>query len=148
MTPTETRILPLPTLKDAHAFVSMPPVAWFWLDDLVKTRYSKGGYKALINAFADKAACPETLSAALRGKAQAHLEEQMAAHYNLSNDNNGGERRGLKLVPALPGQPGYSRNHMPFAYQLFKFLAHPTHLSTVWERRHYTSGWNEPGDSA
>lgn len=139
MPPMETRILPLPRSKAAHAIVSMPADSWFWLDELVKTTYPRGGYKALIRAFEDKAACPETLSAALRCRAQLHQQEQLAVFYRLSNDNAAKSHIRLKPLLSLPDQPAYPESRMPFAYQLFRFLAHPTHLTTVWQRRHYSA---------
>jgi hypothetical protein len=141
MTPIETRIISLPGTvphsKNAHVIVSLPADAWFWLDELVKKRYPKEGYKALIHAFEGSAACPETLSTALRGKAQAHLEHQLAIFYNLANDNGAATVSKSTKLPSLPENPLYPESRMPFAYQLFKFLAHPTHLTTVWERRNY-----------
>gem|GEM_PF-1711193 len=136
MNATETRLLTAPSLTSEHAIVSMPKTAWYWLDDLVKTKFPTGGYKALVRYFARTNDAAE-LSAALRRKAQEHCEGQMATLYNLANDNV--PARGysdLKRNPALPNSPDISAN-LPSVYQLFRFMPHATYLTTVWERRNY-----------
>ncbi len=136
MNATETRILRHSSLSADYAFVSMPKTAWYWLDDLVKKNFPVGGYKALVRDI-KQAACPETLSLNLRRKAQEHCEQQMIGLYNLANDNIPASGYGdLKTNPALPSNPDISAK-MPCVYQLFRFLAHPTYLTTIWERRNY-----------
>lgn len=136
MNATETRLLTAPSLTSEHAIVSMPRTAWYWLDDLVKTRYPAGGYRALVRAFGG-AGDAGSLSRALRARAQEHCEAQMADLYALANDNAPAAGYGdLKNNPALPSAPDISAN-MPSVYQLFRFIPHPTYLTTVWERRNY-----------
>ncbi len=142
MSASETRILRLPLLPEtdhsqpAHAVVSMPKTAWYWLDDLVSREYP-GGYKALVKDFREAAASPETLATALRLRAEAHCHTQMAELYNLANDNAQDGRPMRQAVSAAhPDTPDLSAR-MPAFYQLFRFLAHPTYLTTVWERRNY-----------
>ena len=134
---TETRLLTAPSLSSEHAIVSMPKTAWYWLDDLVKTKFPKGGYRALMNGVAGKADSADGLSSLLRKKAQEHCEVQMTALYNLANDNApAAGYTELKKNPAFPATPDLSAT-VPSVYQLFRFLAHPTYLTTVWERRNY-----------
>lgn len=137
MNPSETRILPLPTSLSAKhaAIVSMPASAWYWLDDLVSRSYPIGGYKDLVKGFND-ANSAEELSSALRHHAQQHCDRQMGELYNLSNDNISKAKISLKANPGNPDAPDLSRQ-MPSVYQLFRFMPHPTYLTTVWERRNY-----------
>lgn len=137
MNANETRILQHNSLKADYAFVSMPKTAWYWLDDLVRKSFPYGGYRALVHNI-DVADCAQSLSLSLRRKAQEHCERQMAALYNLANDNQpaNGQYDDLKANPALPEQPDLSAS-MPCAYQLFRFIPHATYLTTVWERRNY-----------
>jgi len=136
MNVTETRLLTTPSLTSEHTIVSMPKTAWYWLDDLVKTKYPTGGYKALVRAFGAKGDAG-SLSRALREKAQEHCETQMTDLYSLANDNIPPAGYGdLKKNPALPAAPDISAN-MPSVYQLFRFIAHATYLTTIWERRNY-----------
>lgn len=133
---SETRLLTAPSLSSAHAIVSMPKTAWYWLDDLVKTQFPAGGYRALVRAFG-KTGDTASLSSALRAKAQEHCEAQMADLYNLANDNVPTKGYGdLKRNPAIPSNPDISAR-MPSVYQLFRFMPHATYLTTVWERRNY-----------
>lgn len=135
MNPAETRILPLSYKSAALAFVSMPKTSWYWLDDLVKNDYP-GGYKDLVRGFHSAAQNPEDLAKALRQRAEAHCHAQMAGLYNLANDNNRPLGCAAKTSPAHPHTPDLSAR-MPALYQLFRFLPHPTYLTTVWERRNY-----------
>ena len=136
MNATETRLLTAPSLTSEHAIVSMPKTAWYWLDDLVKTQFPAGGYKALVRYFARTNDAAE-LSAALRRRAQEHCEGQMATLYNLANDNTPSAGYGdLKKNPAIPSAPDISAR-LPSVYQLFRFMPHATYLTTVWERRNY-----------
>lgn len=137
MKATETRLLTAPSLTSEHAIVSMPATAWFWLDDLVSKQFPVGGYRAMMRGFNDKAGDPATLSTALRRRAQEHCEKQMAAFYNLANDNSPAVGYGdIKRNPALPDAPDISANY-PSIYQLFRFLPHVTYLTTIWQRRNY-----------
>ncbi len=130
----ETRILDLPSSR--HAIVSMPKTAWYWLDDLVQTKFPVGGYKALLREF-NKADTAEALSRSLRGKAQEYCNQQMEGLYSLANDNTPAEpAEDLKVNAGHPLVSDLSAR-MPFAYWLFHFLPHPTYLTTVWERRNY-----------
>jgi hypothetical protein len=136
MNATETRLLTAPSLTSEHTIVSMPRTAWYWLDDLVKTRYPAGGYRALVRAFGG-AGDAGSLSRALRARAREHCEAQMADLYALANDNVPAAGYGdLKKNPALPSAPDISAN-MPSIYQLFRFMPHATYLTTIWERRNY-----------
>lgn len=136
MNATETRLITTPSLTSEHTIVSMPKTAWYWLDDLVKTQFPTGGYKALVRAFGARGDA-KSLSSALRAKAQEHCEVQMAALYNLANDNAPAlGYADLKKNPAMPSAPDISAN-LPGIYQLFRFLPHATYLTTVWERRNY-----------
>jgi hypothetical protein len=133
----ETRIITHPSLASDYAVVSMPQTAWYWLDDLVKTQFPSGGYKALVQTFGDTSGCPQNLSSRLRAKAQEHCEKQMAEFYNLANDNApAGGYGDLKSNPACPDTPDLSAR-MPGVYRLFRFMPHATYLTTVWERRNY-----------
>ena len=137
MNQTETRLLTIPSLTSEYAIVSMPKTAWFWLDDLVKTRFPAGGYKAMVREFGGGTKDPVILSSTLRQKAQEHCDAQMADLYDLTNDNIPGEGYGeMKRNPSLPSAPDISAS-MPFAYQLFTFIPHATYLTTVWQRRNY-----------
>lgn len=131
----ENRILPLPFKSAALAFVSMPKTAWYWLDDLVRTEYP-GGYKDLMRGFYSATQCPSDLTSALRSRAEAHCHTQMAGLYSLANDNDRPDSCATKTSPAHPYTPDLSAG-MPSLYQLFRFLPHPTYLTTVWERRNY-----------
>lgn len=136
MNSSETRILPLPSLTQRHsAIVSMPRTAWYWLDDLVNRHYPVGGYKDLVKGFND-ANSAEELSAALHSQAQRHCEDQMTELYNLANDNISTSLTTLKRNAGHPEAPDMALT-MPSAYQLFRFMPHPTYLTTVWERRNY-----------
>ncbi len=136
MNATETRIFRLPALKSDYAIVSMPQTAWYWLDDLVRREFPKGGYKAMVRALG-KTSCASTLSLALRKKAQEHAEVKMAELYNLSNDNRPVTGyKNLKKTASHPNTPDHSAR-MPLAYQLFRFMPHATYLTTIWERRNY-----------
>lgn len=142
MNALETRIVDLPLhLKSPgapHAIVSMPRSAWGWLDDYVQNHFPAEGYTALMEEFQKEAACPQALSRVLKGKAQEYYESQMATLYDLSNDNApAAPHLDIKDNPADPFAPEFSNISMPFAYQLFRFVAHATHLSTIWERRYY-----------
>lgn len=134
---SETRILPLSASTTAHAVVCMPQTSWYWLDDLVRLRYP-GGYKDLVRDFRLAAKTPEELAIALRQEAEAHCHAQMGFIYNLSNDNKPPKERlsTAKISPSHPDMADLSAR-MPSLYQLFKFLPHPTYLTTVWERRNY-----------
>ncbi len=137
MKATETRVLTSPSLTSAHAIVSMPKTAWFWLDDLVSKQFPVGGYKAMMRGFNDKAGDTDSLSKALRRKAQEHCEKQMVSLYKLANDNTpAGGYSDIKHNPALPDAPDISAN-FPSVYQLFRFLPHATYLTTIWQRRNY-----------
>jgi len=134
---TETRILNLPSLSTTHTLVSMPKSAWNWLDDFVHTEFQAGGYKALLRAFHKESSCPEALARILKGKAQHHCESQMAVLYDLANDNTPQTPHAdIKPMPSDPFAPVLMPS-VSYGYQLFKFLAHPTYLSTVWERRNF-----------
>lgn len=136
MSAKESRIFRLPVLKSDYAIVSMPQTAWYWLDDLVRRQFPAGGYKAMVRSL-DNTGCADTLSLALRGKAQEYADEKMAELYNLANDNkpaNGYDD--LKKNASHPASPDHTAN-MPLAYQLFAFMPHATYLTTVWERRNY-----------
>jgi hypothetical protein len=137
MSLSETRILPLSAANAAHAVVRMPQTSWYWLDDLVQLRYP-GGYKDLVREFRSAAQTPAELEAILRREAEAHCQTQMGYLYNLSNDNIPPKDRPvpIKTSPAHPETADMSAA-MPSLYQLFKFLPHPTYLTTVWERRNY-----------
>lgn len=137
MNANETRILQHHSLKTDYAFVSMPKTAWYWLDDLVRKNFPRGGYDALVRDI-KASGCPETLSLNLRRKAQEHCEKEMRGLYALANDNapENGAYDDLKRNPALPSSPDISAS-MPCAYQLFRFIPHATYLTTVWERRNY-----------
>lgn len=134
---SETRILPLPASTSAHAVVCMPQTSWYWLDDLVRLRYP-GGYKDLVRAFRSVSETPEELAQVLRREAEAHCQAQMGYLYNLANDNSAPQNRParLKTSPAHPDTADLSAR-MPSLYLLFRFLPHPTYLTTVWERRNY-----------
>lgn len=133
----ETRILNASHLTSPHALVSMPRTAWYWLDDLVKRTYPVGGYNALMRAFGQKAHTPDTLIHDLRRKAQEHCERRMADLYGLANDNTPIAGYGeLKDSPAFPETADISAR-MPVVFRLMHFVAHPTYLTTVWERRNY-----------
>ncbi|MFA5591760.1 MAG: hypothetical protein WC989_00400 [Micavibrio sp.] len=141
MPANETRILHLPSLSRQHAIVSMPKTDWFWLDDYVRTHYPYNGYKALLREFHGKASSTESLFRLLRSKAKQHCGEQMATLYGLVNDNtpspsHAAGETGAPDNPSHPAKPDYFAS-MPFAYRLFHFLPHPTHLTTVWERKNY-----------
>jgi hypothetical protein len=125
----ETRILPLPHAHLPPAFVTMPRTAWYWLDDLVETNYPRGGYRALVREF-EKADTKEQLEMHLSQTARRHEAVQMAALYNLANDNSPAARPCPAATP-IPERP------MPICYLLFRFLAHATTLTTLWERRNY-----------
>ena len=136
MNATETRLLTTPSLTSEHAIVSMPKTAWYWLDDLVKTQFPAGGYKALVRAFGGRGDA-NSLSRALRAKAQEYCEVQMADLYNLANDNvPAAGYADLKENPAMPMAADISAR-LPSVYQLFRFMPHATYLTTVWERRNY-----------
>lgn len=135
MNQPETRILPLPHKSAAMAFVSMPKTSWYWLDDLVRSEYP-GGYKDLMRGFHSAAQNPEELTRALRQRAEAHCHTQMGGLYNLANDNGRPDSCTAKTSPAHPNTADLSAR-MPSLYQLFRFLPHPTYLTTVWERRNY-----------
>lgn len=137
MNHTETRILTIPARNAAHTIVSMPKTAWAWLDDFVESRYPAGGYKALIREFKKEAECPKALSRALKGTVQNYCESQMAVLYDLANDNTPKTPHAdIKPMPADPFAPVFGAS-ASYAYQLFRFLPHPTYLSTVWERRNF-----------
>ncbi len=136
MSASETRILSLSPLASARlAFISMPRTAWYWLDDLVSRDYP-GGYKALMQGFHNAAKTQEDLVSALRHSAEAHCHNQMGTLYHLANDNARPATARAKTSPAHPQTPDLSIR-MPSVYQLFRFMAHPTYLTTVWERRNY-----------
>ena len=137
MTASETRILHLPLISSTAplAVVSMPKTAWYWLDDLVSRDYP-GGYKALVKDFQKAALTPETLADELRQRAEAHCHTKMGTLYNLANDNARQAGIPLKTSASHPDTPDHS-GRMPALYQLFRFLPHPTYLTTVWERRNY-----------
>ncbi len=137
MTPQETRILNLPLRFSKYAIVSMPQTTWYWLDDLVQKKYP-GGYKALARAF-KTADSVQSLSRTLKAKAQEHCDAEMMRLYNLANDNRppeGYTRLPERFFSLDNGRP-QAASHMPTVYRLFHFLAHPTLLTTVWERRNY-----------
>lgn len=134
MNASQTRILPLPH-KSEHAFISMPNTAWYWLDDLVETDYP-GGYKDLMQGFQAAAGSAQDLAIALRRRAENHATTQMAGLYNLANDNQAEKTVAFKNTPT-PEQENSPPSRMPSLYQLFRFLPHPTALTTVWERRNY-----------
>ncbi len=133
----ETRILSSQILSSHHAVVSMPRTVWYWLDDLVRKSFPDGGYQALVRTFGQKAACPGTLSAHLRRKAQEACDARMAELYNLANDNTPKEGyQDIKFTPAHPEMPDLSAR-LPSVIWLFRFMPHATYLTTVWERRNY-----------
>lgn len=134
----ETRIIHTSRLSANYAMVTMPKTAWYWLDDLVKAKFPRGGFKALVREFGKGASCPDTLCTTLQSKAQEHCDARMADLYNLANDNVPPKGHlNLRKNAALPRQnPDISRR-MPSCYRLFHFMPHATYLTTVWERRHF-----------
>jgi hypothetical protein len=134
----ETRIIRHNSFANDYALVSMPKTAWYWLDDLVKSAYPHGGYRALVRTFGKEANCPDSLSRSLLAKAQEHFETRMAGLYGLANDNvpASGYDYGLKPSQANPSAPRYSLR-LPAVYRIFHFMPHATYLTTVWERKNY-----------
>ena len=130
---TTTRIIP--GINAEHRIVSMPPQAWFWLDDFVKN-CSPNGYKGLYSAFGI-AISSTNLSDALHGLAQMHQEFCLREVYNLANDDEPDEayiqdRIVQKINPAKT-----KPFNMPRIYKLFGFMPCPTTLESVWQRKHY-----------
>lgn len=137
----ETRILK-PSLRSAsYAFVTMPKTAWYWLDDMVKTKFPKGGYKALMREFGATAACPESLADSLKSAAQTYGDSRMASLYNLANDNAAPslKNRAVRAPSSLPRENPDLSARMPSCYRLFHFMPHATYLTTVWERKNFAS---------
>ena len=135
----ETRLLNAPSVSVRAAFVTMSQTAWYWLDDLVKTKFPKGGYKALMREFGEQAATsPAALSESLRGRAQEHGHNVLSGLYNLANDNTASKDQ-TKLPPKtpLPSTQVDLSLRMPSCYRLFHFMPQATYLTTIWERRNY-----------
>lgn len=143
-TANETRILKAPSLAARYTIVTMPRTAWYWLDDLVRRKYPKGGYHALIEAFqktertgsAAERPGPESLSRHLSAMAQNHSAARMAALYHLANDNETDTPSGKIATDQKTARPDYALR-LPTVFRLFRFVPHATYLTTVWERRNY-----------
>ncbi len=135
----ETRIIRASTLSTDYAMVTLAKTAWFWLDDLVRDKFPKGGYNALIREFGKGAVGNDDISARLKSQAQSHCDNKMADLYNLANDNvPAAEHINLRKNTALPRQNADISARMPSVYRLFHFMPHATYLTTVWERRHFS----------
>lgn len=124
-----TRIIP--GLTAQYQIVSMPYWAWFWLEDFMKSNLIS--FQGIYDTFGNQGDINETLC----NLAELHHDYTMREVYNLANDNEADNGDVIAHIHRKIEKKPARAVKMPKIYKLFGFIACPTTLEALWERRNY-----------